>query len=125
MLSGGGRIFGHSTLMVLFVPIHGAILFWVIYSWMDFYLSILKVGNVVIQGGILVLLMIFGCMVLYAGGEWVVRKVFHFDDLEVLGRSEFLAVVFASISILVAWLYCCFAYDPTRTIKPSWTEKLG
>lgn len=89
------------------------------YRWM------MAIGNVLVQGGFLIFCGVVTCVALCVGWSWFLIKIDRGGIYWVYSWLECFAVVFASVSLVVAGLYCCFVYNSTGTIKPSWTDKLG
>lgn len=50
---------------------------------------------------------------------------FHSRDTPEDQIRRVLSITFALANLLFATLYYCILYDPTGTVKPSWTELLG
>ena len=50
---------------------------------------------------------------------------FHWKNQNHDQNRRILAIAFALTNLLFTLLYYCFKYNPTGTIKPSWTEMLG
>jgi len=101
----------------------GGCFLYVTYGWVvdPEHLVLYRFSNVLAQGGGLLAIGI-GCLVLCMKVvAWICGRVSFLQGWKL--RTDL--VTFALANLVVACLYCSFAYDPEGTIKPAWTEKLG
>lgn len=117
-------LFFYFLKVLLYVFIHSAVMFCILY-FLFVPAPLTTISTIIFKGGSN-LTLFFGLLFLLFTIMSAISKRVGFLSFLKFDDGDYKALLaFPFLNFLVALLYYRYLYDPTGTVKPSWTENLG